>query len=287
MSDSFQSVSAENDFYRARRKASISAMFAKMRGESSDLLSYEEVKGLLRPQDESYRGQKTIKIADIVGSEGRYRDFDRHFLPRNANTRHRWQSISTAHERDIGLPAIRVYELNGVYFIRDGNHRVSVAKSRGGEFIEAEITSLTPTISVGPFYDQAELKRAVIEYERGQFLEALDLIDSPQHARIRFTATGRYDDLVLHITCHKRLLEQRNDSQTSFRDATNSWYQSIYLPMTKLVRDSGVLGILPDRTEADFYVWLIRHWDDMGSLFDGNISQRKRLQRRFSSNFKK
>jgi hypothetical protein len=38
--------------------------------------------------------------------------------------------------QDITLPSILLYEIGGVYFVRDGNHRVSVAKIKGVEFID-------------------------------------------------------------------------------------------------------------------------------------------------------
>ena len=285
MDDSYQKMDAENDFYLARRREILSSLFMRLRGESADLLSFEEVKKLLKPTDESYKGSRTIKIADIVGSEGRYQDFNRLFLPKNTGTRVRWQSISEAHVRGVELPAIRVYELGGIYFVRDGNHRVSVAKQRGVEFIEAEVTSLTPKIKVGAVRDRDELKQAVIEHERKEFINALNLIDGPPQSTIRFSATGRYDDLVVHISCHKYVIEQRTDSQISYQDAAQSWFDVMYLPMSKFIRDSGVLEHLPSRTEADCYVWLIRHWDDVDTMVLFNPPRRRWLRRRFVTGF--
>jgi hypothetical protein len=277
VSDSYDSVQAEQDFFRARQKALMSSIFARFRGQNTDLLSFEEVKGLLKPTDESYKGHLTIKIKDIVGSEGRYQDFDRRFLPRSSGTKSRWQRIFIAHERDINLPPILVYELAGVYFIRDGNHRVSVHRRRGGEYIEAEVTSISTKIDVGPVRNRDELREKVIAYEREQFISALNLMDTFPQTEFRFTTTGRYDDLVVHIACRKQLIEDRRTTRISYEEAARSWYMSVYLPVTKLIRDSGIIAILPDRTEADFYVWLIRNWD--------NANRRSKLRRRFRSSF--
>jgi len=149
MDESEQLAQAEADFFKARRKAVLSSIFAGLRGQSTDMLSFEEARKLLRPTNEAYEGVKTVEIAKIVGSEGRYRDFDRNFLPRRKNTRRRWQNISVAHQLQIDLPAIKVYDLGGLYFIRDGNHRVSVARQRGVEFIDAEVTGISTKIDVG------------------------------------------------------------------------------------------------------------------------------------------
>lgn len=282
MSDMVEKIEAEEEFHRARRKAILSSMFAAVRGRNLDLLSFDEVKQLLKPADEAFAGTKTIEIKNIVGSEGRYRDFDRNFLPRRMETRHRWQSISQAHRQGIGLPAIQVYEIDGMYFIRDGNHRVSVARQRGIEFIEAHVTKITPRISVGTVRNRDELKRAVIDYERQQFMQALELVDTLPTAAIRFTATGRYDDVVVHIACHRGMIEQRTGETASYADAAASWYKTIYLPVAKMIRDSGVMSVLPERTEGDFYVWLIRHWDDMSRMVSAGDTRDRRLRKRFS-----
>jgi hypothetical protein len=228
---------------------------------------------------------KTIPIAKIVGSEGRYKDFDRQFLPKQTNTRNRWQRISFAHRRSIDLPAIQVYDLGGFYFIRDGNHRVSVARHRGIEYIDAEVTSIATEIKPDMAKNMDELKRAVIEYERDRFLKSLSLVDSPHNKDFRITTVGGYDDLVVHIGSHKRIMEERSGSPISHEEATKSWHELIYLPITKLIRDSGVLAVLPERTETDFYIWLIRHWDDVAALMSTKGLRRHRLRRLFRGAF--
>ena len=285
MNDINNSVMAEQDFFKARRKAAFSSIFSLVSRKNTDMLSFEEVRALLKPTDEAYKGYQTIKIADIVGSEGRYRDFDRRFLPRTSSTKQRWQRIWEARDRDINLPPILVYELGGVYFIRDGNHRVSVAKQLGGEYIEAEVTRVSTRIEVGQVYDRDELKAKVIEYEQSRFMKALDLLDTFPQSELKFTATGRYDDLVLHVACHKQSIEDGTKNRVTYAEAAESWYKTIYLPTTKLIRDSGVLVILPNRTEADFYVWLIRNWEQVSSVIPAAGIRHRRTSRRFASNF--
>ena len=84
---------SEHEFLKARRKAFFSSVFARVKGQDLDLLSYEEVKSLLKPTGESYRGQQTIDVDKIVGSEGRYLDFDHRFLPRKSHTKKRARLI--------------------------------------------------------------------------------------------------------------------------------------------------------------------------------------------------
>ena len=118
-------IEAELQFSQARRRSALASLFSFVSGRSDELISLSEAKDLRKPKVEAYRGIQTIEIDKIIGSEDRYSDFNRRFLPRRTSTRHRWSSVYKARVQDIALPAIQVYELGGYYFIRDGNHRVS------------------------------------------------------------------------------------------------------------------------------------------------------------------
>jgi hypothetical protein len=135
---------AKEDFNRARLRAIFGRALALLRNEKDQLLSLQEVKALLRPESESYRGLRTVPIERIVGSEGRYLDFNRIFLPKREHLRGRWTRVDLAHYQQVHLPPVTLYEIGGVYFVRDGNHRVSVARTQGAEFIDAEVISLSP-----------------------------------------------------------------------------------------------------------------------------------------------
>ena len=108
-----------------------------------DSLPTLQGEGADRTQRAAYQGVHAIPVARIVGSEGRSDDFTRDFRPRRSFMAHRWARIDAAFDNDIALPAIQVLEIDSRYFVRDGNHRVSVAKVRGLEFLDAEVTKLS------------------------------------------------------------------------------------------------------------------------------------------------
>ena len=128
-----------HDFERARHRAFLNDLRAYFRRESNDLIPFHEVRKRMSPEGESYRGIQAVPIKQIVGSEDRFRDFDRAFLPRQAHTASRWKNIDRAYLHDIRLPPIQLYQVGNVYFVKDGNHRVSVAREKGVEFIDAEV----------------------------------------------------------------------------------------------------------------------------------------------------
>ena len=283
MADNQYIIDAELEYSKARRRSILASLFSFASGKSDELISLEEAKDLLKPTAESYQGIRTIEISKIVGSEGRYTDFNRRFLPRRSGTRVRWKSIHVAHQKEIGLPAIQVYELGGYYFIRDGNHRVSVAIQRGGSYMEAQVTSLSIKIPLEGIETIADLKRAVLDYEHARFLESLGKLELPPGEDIRFTATGRYDDLAVHIACHRKILEKRSGKTVGHETATLSWHRAVYRPIVQYIRDSKVLRYAPERTESDLYVWLVRNWDTVAVSRGPLVLPNRRLRRRFRS----
>src|SRR5207249_10794535 len=109
-------------------------------------LSFEEVQRALPIHGQVYKGIQQVPLADIVGSVDRYQDFDRHFLPTQSFTRPRWESVDIANLTDVTLPPVQLYRVGDVYFVKDGNHRVSVAKEKGMEFIDAEVIECPTTV---------------------------------------------------------------------------------------------------------------------------------------------
>ena len=127
----FSSTQSEEDFNKAHNKAFINDILHFLSPEEASLISLNDVKQMIKPVNETYIGMKVIPIEKIVGSEGRYKDFDNRFFPKSSHLKNRWEHVDEAAIKSINLPPIKVYEIAGLYFVRDGNHRVSVAKSRG------------------------------------------------------------------------------------------------------------------------------------------------------------
>ena len=259
-SDAFR-FQAQEDFSRARNKAWINEMQNIMHPDKKRLLSLNDVKKILKPKNEVYIGLKTIPIKKIVGSEGRYNDFDNHFLPCSNELKQRWVNIDQAHLSDIVLPPIQLYELGGLYFVRDGNHRVSVAKTQGVEFIDAEVISLQSEVQLPPDVRLDTLLDAVIRYEKRVFYNETHFGDLTDYWDLDFTATGRYDVIYNHILVHKYYMNEQQHTEIDFNDALVSWYKTVYLPVIAVIDKYTLLSDFKDRTKSDIYVWIVKHWD--------------------------
>lgn len=264
--DSFNTM-ARSDFGRLRTRETLMRILSLLKAQRDEMLSLGEVRSLLRPDSETYQGMQVIPIAKIVGSEGRYKDFNRAFLPRHDKLIRRWMSVDVAHYKDIHLPPIHVFEIGGAYFVRDGNHRVSVAKAQGAEFIDAEVISLGSRIPVAPGMTLADLKRAVIDFEKTGFYEQTALDRGRPGCRIEFTEVGRYDELLGHIREHKWYINQKKSAEIPFADAAASWYDTVYMPVIQIIRETRILTRFPRATEADLYVYVGRHWGELSQRY--------------------
>ncbi|MDR1956686.1 MAG: transcriptional regulator [Treponema sp.] len=268
-------VQAAEDFNRARTKAILSQIQHFMHLDKDNLLSFNDVKEILKPRNEVYRGMQVVPVNLIVGSEGRYRDFNKYFLPRSEHLRNRWERVDQARLKDITLPPIQLYEIGGVYFVRDGNHRVSVARSQGVESIDAEVTSLSTEITITPSQTVDELRERLIAYEKAIFYEKTQFGVLTGDEDLDFTVAGRYDVIYNHILVHKYYLNQRVVGEIPFADALVSWYNNVYDPIIQIIRDAWIQMYFPGHTASDLYVWIVKHWDFLKQKYGVSYSLSK------------
>ena len=254
---------ASQDFNSARNRAILSRIKHFMKLDNDNLLSFNDVKEILKPRNEVYRGMQEVPINKIIGSEGRYRDFNKYFLPRKEFLRNRWESVDIANIKDIPLPAIRLYEIGGAYFVRDGNHRVSVARFQGAEDIDAEVVSLSTEIAISPSMTVDDLRAAVIEYEKKDFYGKTAFGKLTGDMDLIFTQPGRYDEIYDHILVYKYYLNQNKTEELPFAEALVSWYKNVYCRVIKVIKDEKLCTNFPGRTQSDLYVWIVQHWDDL------------------------
>ncbi len=274
------------DFNKAHHHAVMQQVFSTFRWSNPNLLSFYEVTKLIKPESEAYRGMQTIPVAKIIGSENRYHDFSSAFYPKSLRLQRRWESIDSARIDDVVLPPISVYKLGDVYFVRDGNHRVSVARSQGVEFIDAEVVELTSKIPLEEGITLNEIKNRVVDYERKRFLEQFNPTYLPMD-RIVFTSPGSYPEMVNHILVHKYYANQNRKDEMTFEEGAVSWYNNVYLKIVQAIEAEHLLSDFPGQTEADLYMWLVRRWDEMKRL-DAKASERdaaKSAKQEFKGSF--
>jgi hypothetical protein len=247
---------AQHHFHDARRKALLAALAGLLRGQSSEMLSLEEVRARLNVRGQRYLGFQTVPLNYIVGSEGRYEDFDRHFLPRSDTLKQRWSRIDQAMHDAVNLPPVDLYKIGEIYFVRDGNHRVSVARQMGVDYIDANVIELVVDIPLGPDLTVRDL---LLKEEYSDFLEWTDLHALRPDERIEFSELGGYLNLVRDINAHRYYLGLQLQRDIGRDEAVADWYDNVYMPILRVIREHDMLKQFPGRTEADLYRWIMDH----------------------------
>lgn len=251
-----QFIRAQQAFQYARQRARMQEIAAQLTGKSVDLLVFEEVRQRLNAIEGASRERRSIPLEAIIGSVGRYKDFNRSFLPLRNEDRERWARVRLVVENPRGLPPIEVYQVGEAYFVVDGNHRVSIARELGATEIEAFVRRVHARVPLSIDTSQEDL---IILSEYAQFLEQTHLDDLHPGANLRLTAAGQYDFLLQQIEVQHFLLELNLGKDVSFPRAASQWYETIYLPIIELIRARQLIQDFPTRTEADFFVWLLDH----------------------------
>lgn len=131
------------EFQLAQRRARVAAVLSLVTGKRDRMPYLDEALDSMRPRGQAYVGVRPIEVGRIDGSESRTREFGRSFLPLRSFLKDRWTKVNEAYRGDVALAAIRVFELDGRYYVRDGRHRVSVARFHRVEYIDAEIVKIT------------------------------------------------------------------------------------------------------------------------------------------------
>jgi hypothetical protein len=248
-------------FDESRRTALLAAILDGIRRQPSDMLAFEAVRTSLNIRGQVALGHQIVPVKNIVGSEGRYSDFDRRFLPRSEALEERWRSIEHAMNRAIDLPPVDLWKISDVYFVRDGNHRVSVARRLGQGHIDALVTELLVDVPLTP---DLSVRTLLFAQEYSDFLEWTNLHVLRPDERIEFSELGGHLDLVRHINAHRYALGQQLDRPIDRDEAVAGWYDTVYLPIVQVIREQNALKRFPGRTEADLYRWVMDNRDAIG-----------------------
>lgn len=239
-------------FNKAKRVAFFQEIMGHIRGKPTQLLSFEDIRARLRLNVENYRGIQDIPLDHIVGSVGRYHEFTRRFLPKRAGMEERWSRVYAQALAFEGLPPIELYKVDDVYFVRDGNHRVSVARQLGAATIQAEVIELPTPIGFRPGLTAEEIDATACYAE---FLSQMrSMLPHIPPGTFRLTHPTAYNDLLGHIRLYQ-CAEQVSESQ-----AAADWYNCVYVPVVESIRKYEILEqFFPNCTETDLYLWVTEH----------------------------
>jgi hypothetical protein len=263
----FPQSDAQFDFGRARRQRTLSRLAHRLRREPGDvnlILPFEEVLAALGRRGERRLGLESIELDSIVGTVNRGREFDRSFRPTSARVRSRWERIATAQRRGESMPPIDVYRIGDLHFVKDGHHRVSVARALGHTTIDAWITEVQTAIGAGR---EIRLKDLPLKSHERLFFERVPL---PPEARKRIELSDewRYAGLAEGVEAWGFRVMQGRGELLSREEVAEAWFREEYEPVVAMLREADLIGSGTE-TEAYMRVSTLRYlmlrtheWDD-------------------------
>jgi hypothetical protein len=243
-------LDAQTDFSRARRRGVLERLAARLRREPADfhlILPFEEVVQALGYRGERRLGLQTIPLDSIVGSVDRTRDFDRRFRPTSRRTRKRWERMATATRRGEAFPPIDVYRIGEVHFVKDGHHRVSIARAQGLPDIDAYVTEALTELGAEKTITLRDLP---LKSHQRLFFERVPL---PGDARERITLSDeqRFAMLAEQVEAWGFRLIQERREPLDRPEVAELWFREEYEPVVAMLREADLIG---KQTETEAYM---------------------------------
>lgn len=223
---------------------------AQNRVSEETICNFDQRQEMEAAYDYRKRGVHCVLLDQIVGSVGRYHDFDRQFRLKPHLPSERFEQVRKAMLDGKPMPPVKLYQIKDDYYVLDGNHRVAAARALGRKDINAEIVELIPSKN---------------SLENILYLERLDFEDKTGISpKIELTEIGQYEYLLKQIESHHFYLKEHNPESVSYKQAAQDWYNTIYCPMITLIEKARLMESFPDRTSADLFTYISRHQWELG-----------------------
>jgi DNA-binding Lrp family transcriptional regulator len=215
-----------------------------------EVKSFKDQQKAQAAYDSRDRGIRSVELSRIVGSVGRYKDFDSRFRLKRRASSERLQWIKDAMRQGRNLGPVKLYQIKDEFYVLDGNHRISAAKELGQDEILAHIVELVPT---------DDSLQSILYRERAEFADRTRL-----PVEINVTEVNQYAHLLDQISEHKEFLQQGSEKAVSLEDAALDWYKTIYRPLSNIIKKGRLGEFFPERTIADLYAYITLHqWKDV------------------------
>jgi hypothetical protein len=264
----FPGQDAQDDFLRVRRRQAMRALGRRLsRSESAiaQMLPFDEVVAELGRVGETDRGLQVVPLDSIVGTVDRGKEFDRAFRPTSSQVRARWERIAQAMRRGEPIPPISLYRVSDLHFVRDGHHRVSVARALGHRDIEAYVTEVRTRVGADRGLRPSELP---LKAHERVFRERVPL-PAEQARRVTLTDPWGYGALAEAVEGWGFRESQERGELMDREETALAWYEEEFAPVVAMLREAGLVG--GRETDADAYLRLggVRYrlmrtmaWDD-------------------------
>jgi hypothetical protein len=242
MSTGLPREDAKGDFDRERRRNALASIVARLRSEPDDvssMLPFDEVVAALGRVSERDLGVHEIPLDSIVGTvDRRAGEFDRSFRPASAQLRGRWEGIATARRSGQPMPPIDVYRIGELHFVKDGHHRVSVARALGDKTIDARVREVRTKLDAER---ELRLRDLPLKRHEREFHERVPL-PPEMRERIRFSDEWRYAQLATLVEAWGYRASHDRGHLLSRPEMAAAWFRDEYEPVTAVLNQEDVGG---------------------------------------------
>ncbi len=267
-------------FDRARRKEVYRRLSDVVRRTGGQrLLSLDDIRDRVRLFDQTYVGVIAVPVDRIVGSASHTQDFDKGWLPRRPDVAERWMRLERAFP-DGEFPPIVVYQVGDSYFVGDGHHRVALARQKGIEFIDAEVTRLRARFELP---EGVDIGRIILAEQQHLFMELSGLERARPEATIDLSRPLGYVELLEIIEVHAYHLSVDQNRVVPIEEAAGHFYDNVYLPTIEAIKRERLEEVVENRTEADLFLWIYERRQSLfaehGNLRLEDVVRRERQER--------
>ncbi len=210
--------------------------------KNKNVQSFEAKQAMEEAFERIDRGVKIVSLDKIIGSVGRYHDFDNRFRLKRHMPHERLRGIKNAMRNGKSLPPVKLYQIKNEYYVVDGNHRVAAAKELGQFEINAKIIELIASKNT---------MENLLYREKMDFCEKTGLSEE-----INLTEAGKYFYLEKQIKKHQNALKSSGQIDIDFIAAAKDWYKTIYIPLVTIIKKGNLLKYFPDRSITDLYAYI-------------------------------
>ncbi len=240
------------------------------------ILPFDEVVEALGRRGERRLGLQTIPLDSIIGTVDRTREFDRAFRPTSRSAKQRWQRIAKAMRRGEAMPPIEAYRVGEMHFVKDGHHRVSVARELGLDVIEADVAEIQTEVGAG---SAVKLRDLALKSHERVFFERVPL-PSEARERIQLRSGSWYAGLAEGVEAWGFRLMQGRREFIPRDDVARIWFEDEYIPVVEMLRDADLVSEVATEAEAYIRVVSLRYLLLRTHAWDERVIERLREELR-------
>jgi DNA-binding Lrp family transcriptional regulator len=234
-------------FWKSKRAQKTNNRAGVNRQEDSmpEIKSFKDQQQKEAAFDHRDRGIRSVPLNRIVGSVGRYKDFDNRFRFKQNLPQERLQWIKEAMRKGRTLGPVKLFEIKDEFYVLDGNHRIAAAKELGHDEILAHIEEFIPSKNT---------LQNILFRERAEFADRTRL-----PAEINLTEINQYAYLLEQISEHQQYLQEEGEDEVTFESAALDWFKTIYRPLCTIIKRGRLVDSFPERTIDDLFAYITFH----------------------------